>query len=102
MNKWQFDENSFGNVPKPQPTTHNFQLYKDFFWGRLSGLGMVLMSECLFGFVYICHDYFVSEITQKRDRNQYSTVCSVEELVHVWNILVKILSGYASPNDNRV
>lgn len=51
--------------------------------------------------MYICYDPFVSEITQERDRNQCSTAGSVNELVHVSNIVVKILSCHACPNDNK-
>lgn len=51
--------------------------------------------------MYICYDPFVSEITQERDRNQCSTVGSVNKLVHVSNIVVKILSCHACPNDNK-
>lgn len=51
--------------------------------------------------MYICYDPFVSETAQERDRNQCSTVGSVNELVDVPNIVVKILSCHAFPNDNK-
>lgn len=59
------------------------------------------MSVRLIGSVYIYYDPFVSEITQERDRNQCSTLGSVNELVHVSNIVVKILSCHACSNDNN-
>lgn len=100
VNKWQFTENSFGNIPKSQTTAQNFQLYKDFFAGSKE----LYLNICrLIWFVYICCDHFISEITYKNiiDRNQYSTVHSVNELVYVWNTVVKVLSGHAYPNTNR-
>ena len=54
VDKWQFDENSSGNVPKPQLTTHNFQLYKDFLFSLGAGGGVNvwmsvgLLALCMF------------------------------------------------------
>lgn len=74
---------------------HTILLYKDF--GEQGGVNVCR----LVGSMYICYDPFVREITQERGRNQCSTVGSANEFVPVSNIVVKILSCHACPNDNK-
>lgn len=47
MNKWRVDEHSFGNVSKPQSTTHNF-CYMETLGSRGELMPVGLLALCTF------------------------------------------------------